>query len=80
MTKIKKAAAVAVMVGGMALSGGVAHGDDHYSFGNSCTVIRAIGPDSGNGQGQDEPSDVSIGNAQSVKCNQDARISIPADD
>jgi hypothetical protein len=55
MAKLKKAAAVAVMVGGMVLSGGVAHGGDH--IGNFCTVI---GPDSGDDRGQDNPSDVIV--------------------
>ncbi|GAP46611.1 hypothetical protein [Streptomyces azureus] len=32
MDKLKKAAAVAVMVGGMALGGGVAHADDGHDY------------------------------------------------
>ncbi|MDL5206389.1 hypothetical protein [Streptomyces sp. ALI-76-A] len=69
MAKLKKAAAVAVMVGGMVLSGGVAHGGDH--IGNFCTVI---GPDSGDDRGQDNPSDVIVDNLQGVKCNQDFEL------
>ncbi|MFI5689873.1 hypothetical protein [Streptomyces sp. NPDC051636] len=69
MAKLKKAAAVAVMVGGMVLSGGVAHGEDHaQAVGNFCTVI---GPDFGDDRGQDNPPDVIIDNLQGVKCNQD---------
>ncbi|MGX5185365.1 hypothetical protein ACWKT5_21655 [Streptomyces avermitilis] len=68
MSKFKKAAAVAVMVGGMALGGGVAHGDNNQTIGNSCTVI---GPDAGDGHRYGGQADVIIGNLQAVQCKQD---------
>ncbi|GGW27661.1 hypothetical protein ACIP4U_01595 [Streptomyces caelestis] len=39
MDKLKKAAAVAVMVGGMALGGGVAHAGDGYDHKDAGDVI-----------------------------------------
>jgi hypothetical protein len=57
MNKLKKTAAVAVMVGGMALGGGIAHGDDNtQSIGNVCAA---------------KSSDAIAGNLQALKCNQD---------
>lgn len=56
MNKLKKTAAVAVMVGGMALGGGVAQGDDNtQSIGSFCAA----------------KSSDAIGNLQVLKCNQD---------
>ncbi|MFF0032536.1 hypothetical protein ACFYS7_30875 [Streptomyces avermitilis] len=69
MNKLRKTAAVAVMVGGMALGGGVAHGDDNnQKIGNSCTVI---GPVTDDAHVYDSQADVIIGNLQAVQCNQD---------
>ncbi|GHH83010.1 hypothetical protein [Streptomyces capitiformicae] len=57
MNKLKKAAAVTFMVGGMALGGGVAHGDDDtQAIGNVCAV---------------SPSGAVAGNLQALRCNQD---------
>ncbi|MEV5433861.1 hypothetical protein [Streptomyces sp. NPDC052701] len=39
MDKLKKAAAVAVMVGGMALGGGVAHADDGYDHKDAADLV-----------------------------------------
>ncbi|MGW7041558.1 hypothetical protein ACWGDT_02330 [Streptomyces avermitilis] len=69
MNKLKKTAAVAVMVGGMALGGGVAHGDDNnQTISNSCTVI---GPDAGDGHRYVGHADVIIGNLQAMQCKQE---------
>jgi len=57
MNKLKKAAAVSFMVGGMALGGGVAHGDDNtQTIGSVCAV---------------SPSGAVAGNLQVLRCNQD---------
>ena len=57
MNKLKKTAALAVMVGGMALSGGGAHADDHtQSIGNFCAA---------------KSSDATGVNLQALQCNQD---------
>jgi hypothetical protein len=55
MNKLKKTAALAVMVGGMALSGGIAHGDDTQSIGSFCAA----------------KSSDAIGNLQALQCDQD---------
>ncbi|MEU9368170.1 hypothetical protein AB0D71_26465 [Streptomyces avermitilis] len=69
MNKLKKATAVAVMVGGVTLGGGVAHSDDNnQTIGNFCTVI---GPDAGDGDRYGGQADVIIGNLQAVQCNQE---------
>ncbi|MFF8228870.1 hypothetical protein [Streptomyces caelestis] len=39
MDKLKKAAAVAVMVGGMALGGGVAHADGGHDYKDAADII-----------------------------------------
>ncbi|GGW27673.1 hypothetical protein ACIP4U_01600 [Streptomyces caelestis] len=55
MDKLKKAAAVAVMVGGMALGGGVAHADGGHDFYKDSR----------------DAGDVIIGNLQNVQCKQE---------
>ncbi|MFF8228871.1 hypothetical protein [Streptomyces caelestis] len=55
MDKLKKAAAVAVMVGGMALGGGVAHADGGHDY----------------YKGYKDAGDIVIGNLQSVNCEQE---------
>ncbi|MFF6781143.1 hypothetical protein [Streptomyces sp. NPDC012510] len=72
MNKLMKAAAVAVagaavMIGGTAVGGTVAHAEDTPAVGSFCTVINTAA-DAGEGDGT---SGLITGNQGTVECEQD---------